>query len=70
MYGKLIPNSPNEKDKLQLKKALQRYSNRLQTYKGIVDKAPQKRSSEEYKDRVVEDTITGSRGRPKQNYTE
>ena len=42
----------------------------MQTYKGIVDKAPPKRSSEEYKNKVDEDTITRSRGRPLKNYTE
>ena len=38
--------------------------------KNIVDKAPQKRTSEEYANKVVEDTITKSRGRPKEDYTE
>ena len=39
-------------------------------YKDIVDKAPQKSSPEEYKNKVIEDTITRSRGRPKKDYTE
>ena len=42
----------------------------MQTYTDIVDKAPPKRSSEEYKNKVIEDTITKSRGRPKKDYTE
>ena len=70
IYDKIVANSLNEKDKQQLKIVLQRYNNRLQTYKDIVDKAPPKRSSEEYKNKVVEDTITRSRGRPKKDYTE
>ena len=67
---KLISNSLKEKDKQQLNIVLQRYNNRLQRYKDIVNKAPPKRSSEEYKNKVVEDTITRSRGRPKKDYTE
>ena len=63
-------SSLNEKDKQQLKIALDKYNNRLQQYKDIVDKAPQKRSSEEYRNKVIEGTITKSRGRPKQDYTE
>ena len=70
IYGKIISNSLNEKDKQQLKIVLQRYNNRLRKYKDIVDKAPPKRSSEEYKNKVVEGTITRSRGRPKTDYTE
>ena len=42
----------------------------MQNYLDIVDKAPQKRTSEEYTNKVVEDTITKSRGRPKKDYTE
>ena len=53
-----------------LKIVLQRYTNRLQKYKDIVDKAPPKRSSEEYNNKVVEGIITKSRGRPKKDYTE
>ena len=49
IYGKIMSNNLNEKYKLQLKIVLQRYNNRLQTYKDIVDKAPPRRSSEEYK---------------------
>ena len=70
IYDKIIANSLNEKGKQQLKIVLQRYNNRLQKYKDIVDKAPQKRSPEEYKNKVIEDTITRSRGRPKKDYTE
>ena len=70
IYDKIISNSLNEKDKQQLKIVLQRYNNRLQKYTDIVNKAPPKRSSEEYKNKVVEGTITRSRGRPKKDYTE
>ena len=70
IYDKIIYNSWNEKDKLQIKIVLEKDNNRLQTYKDIVDKAPPKRSSEEYTNKVIEDTITKSRGRPKQYYTE
>ena len=70
IYDKTIYDSLNEKDKLQIKIALEKYNNRLQKYKYIVDKAPPKRSSEEYTNKVVEDTITKSRGRPKKDYTE
>ena len=49
IYDKIIANSLNEKGKQQLKTVLRRYNNRLQTYKYIIDKAPQKRSPEEYK---------------------
>ena len=70
IYDKIIANSLNEKDKQQLKIVLQRYNNRLQKYKDIIDKAPQKRSPEENKHKVVEDIITRSRGRPKKDYTE
>ena len=67
---KIIYNGSNEKDKQQLKIVLQRYNNRLQKYKDIVDKAPPKRSPEEYKNKVIEDIITRSRGRPKKECTE
>ena len=40
------------------------------TIKDIVDKAPPKRSSEEYRNKAVEDTIARSRGRPNKDYTE
>ena len=70
IYDKIIANSLNEKDKQQLKIVLQRYNNRLQNYKDIVDKAPQTRSPEEYKNKVIEGTITRSRGRLKKDYTE
>ena len=70
IYDKIIANNLNEKDKQQLKIVLQRYNNRLQKYKYIIDKAPQKRSPEEYKHKVIEDIITSSRGRPKKDYTE
>ena len=70
IYDKMISNSLNEKDKLQLKIVLQKYKNRLQTYKDIVDKAPPKHSSEEYANKVVENTKPKSRGRPKKDYTE
>ena len=70
IYDMIIANNLNGKGKQQLKIVLQRYDDRLQTYKDIVDKAPQKRSPEEYKNKVIEDTITRSRGRPKKDYTE
>ena len=70
IYDKIMYNNLNEKDKQQLKIVLQKYNNRLQKYKDIVDKAPPKRSSEEYKNKVFEDTITKSIGRPKKDYTE
>ena len=70
IYDKIIANNLNEKDKQQLKIVLQRYNNRLQKYKDIVDKAPPKRTFEENKHKVIEDTITRSRGRPKKDYTE
>ena len=70
IYGKIIAKSLNEKDKQQLTIVLQRYNNRLQKYKDIVDKAPPKRSPEEYTNKVIEDIITRSRGRPKKDYTE
>ena len=70
IYDKVIANSLDEKDKQQLKAVLQIYNNRSQTCKDIVDKAPQKRSPEEYKNKVIEGTITRSRGRPKKDYTE
>ena len=47
IYDKIIANSLNEKDKQQLKIVLERYNNRLQQYKDIVDKAPPKRTFEE-----------------------
>ena len=59
IYDKLIPNSLNKIGKLQLKIVLHKYNNRL------VDKAPPKRSSEEYTNKMVEDTKSKSRGRPK-----
>ena len=58
IYDNMIFNNLNEKDKQQLKIVLQRYNNRLQQYKYIVDKAPPKRSSEEYNNKVVEGTMT------------
>ena len=70
IYDKIIANNLNEKDKQQLKIVLQRYNNRLQKYKDIIDKAPQKRTFEENKHKVIEVTITRSRGRPKKDYTE
>ena len=70
MYDTIIANNLNHKDKLQLKIVLQKYNNRLQKYKDIVDKAPPKRSPEEYKNKMIEDTITKSRGRPNKDYTE
>ena len=70
IYDKIIANSLNEKDKQQLKIILQIYNNRLQTYRYIIDKAPQKCSPEEYTNKVIEDIIIRSRGRPKKNYTE
>ena len=70
IYDKIIANNLNEKDKQQLKIVLQRYNNRLQMHKDIVDKAPQKRSPEKYNNKVIEDIITRSRGRPKKDYTE
>ena len=70
IYDKIIANNLNEKDKQQLKIVLQRYNNRLQKYKAIIDKAPQKRSPEEYNNKMIEDIIARSRGRPKQDYTE
>ena len=48
IYDKIIANSLNEKDKQQFKIALQRSNNRLQKSEDITDKAPQKRSPEEY----------------------
>ena len=68
IYDKTISNS--EKDKLQIKVVLEKYNNRLQTYKDIVDKAPPKRPSEEYTNKVVDGTKTKSRGRPKKDYAE
>ena len=70
IYDKIIANSLNEKDKQQHKIVLQRYNNRLQKYKDIIGKAPQKRSPEEYNNKVIEDIITRSRGRPTKDYTE
>ena len=69
IYDRILSNNLNEKDKQQLKIVLEKYNNRLQTYKDIVDKAPPKRSSEEYKHKVIEDTKTKSRGRPNKDYT-
>ena len=68
IYDKIIANNLN--DKQQLKIVLERYNNRLQKYKDIIDKAPQKRTFEENKHKVIEVTITRSRGRPKKDYTE
>ena len=70
IYDKIISNTLNEKDKQQIKIVLEKYKNRLQKYEDIVDKAPPKRSFEENKHKVIEDTITKSRGRPKKDYTE
>ena len=70
IYDRIIANSWNGNGKRQLKIVLQRYNNRLQTYKDIVDKAPPKRPPEEYKNKVIEGIITRSRGRPKKDYTE
>ena len=70
IYDKILANNLNGKDKQQLKIVLQRYNNRLQMHKDIVDKAPQKRSPEKYNNKVIEDIITRSRGRLKKNYTE
>ena len=70
IYDKRVSNSLNGKDKLQLKIILQRYNNRLQKYTDIIDTAPQKRSFEENKNKVIEDTLPRSRGRPKKDYTE
>ena len=66
IYDKIIANSLNEKDKQQLKIVLPRYNNRLQKYKDIKDKAPQKCP---HKNNVIEDIITRSIGRPKKDYT-
>ena len=41
IYDKITANSLNEKDKQQLKIVLQRYNNRLQKYKDIIDKNDQ-----------------------------
>ena len=49
IYDKIISDNLSEKDKQQLKIVLQRYNNRLQTYKYIIDKAPQKRTFEEHR---------------------
>ena len=70
IYDKITANSLNGGDKQPLKLVLQICNNRLQKYKDIVDKAPSKRSPEEYKNKVIEDIITRSRGRPKKDYTE
>ena len=70
IYDKISYNSLNDKDKLQIKIVLEKYNNRLQKYKDIIDKALPKRASEEYTNKVLEDTITKSRGRPKKDYTE
>ena len=70
IYDNLISDNLNGKDKQQLKIILERYSNILQNYKHIIDKAPQHRSPEEYNNKVIEDIITRSRGRPKNDYTE
>ena len=70
IYDKIISNSLNEKDKQHIKLVLQKYNNRLQKYKDIIDTAPPKRPFEENKNIVIEDTIRRTRGRPKKNYTE
>ena len=70
IYDKIISNNLNEKDKQQIKIVLERYNNRLQKYKDIVDKAVPKRTFEENKHKVIEDIITRSRGRPTKDYTE
>ena len=70
IYDEITSNNLNEKDKQQIKIVLERYNNRLQKYKDIVDKAPPKRTFEEHTHKVIEDTITRTRGRPKQDYTE
>ena len=69
-WNTFISNSLNEKDKLQLKIVLEKYNSRLHKYKDIVDKAPPKCSSEEYTNKVIEGTMTKSRGSPKKHYTE
>ena len=68
--GKIISDNLHEKDKQQIKVVLEKYNNRLQTYKDIIDNAAPKRSSEEATNKVVEDTKPKSRGRPKKDYTE
>ena len=65
IHDKIIAHNLNEKDKQQLEIVLQRYNNSLQKYTDIVDKAPPKRPPEEYKNKVIEDIITRSRGRLK-----
>ena len=70
IYDKIIANSLNEKGKQQLKIVLQIYNNRLHKYKDIVNKAPPKRFFEENTNKVIEDILTRSRGRPKKYYTE
>ena len=70
IYDKILSNSLNEKDKQHIKLVLQKYNNRLQKYKDIIDTAPPKRSFEENKNKVNEDTIKRTRGRPTKNYTE
>ena len=67
IYDKIISNNLNEKDKQQLKIVLERYNNRLQKYKDIVDKASQKPTPEE---KTNKDIKVRTRGRPKQQYTE
>ena len=72
IYDKIIANNSNEKETQQLNIVLQRYNNRLQKYKDMIDKAPPKSSPEEYKHKVIEDIVTRSiddRGRPKRDYT-
>ena len=70
IYDKIIPNNLNEKDKQQIKIVLARYNNRLQKYKDIIYTAPPTRSFEENTNKVNEDTIKRTRGRPKKQYTE
>ena len=68
IYDKIISNSLNEKDKQQIKLVFEKYNNRLQKYKDIVDKATPKRES--LLKEMVEDIKPKSRGRPKKDYTE
>ena len=63
-YDKIVANSLDEEDKQHLKITLQRYSNRLQTYKDIVNKAPPKRFFEENTNKVIEDKSFKSLGKP------
>ena len=60
----------NEKYKQHIKLVLQKHNNRLQKYKDIIYTAPPKRSFEENKHKVNEDTTKRTRGKPTKNYTE